>query len=368
MAKKKPARERAPGRQVTRREFVGTAVSVGAAAVLGVGCGGGSGDDGPTDGETDGDAPGFDDIPRGQVALTRGYTPTEAVASGIALMGGLGFIQAGQSVMLKPNMTGPIPPPDTTSCEVLLELIRQCRDAGAGEVIVAERTYGPFRTETVFDWPLCPGDVTMAQAIEDAGASFRPLDDEPWDELTLPGETDFDEPLLVPRILEEVDHVINVPALKTHTIAVFTMSLKNLFGLVHPTTRDGIVHGDPRNETDPNREKRMFGQMNMAFSPVLNVMDGIVARTTGGPMPPGDEADTNMILMSKDRVALDAVGLAVLRVVGSERWIEDRPVWDQVQLAEAIRCGVGVSGPDEVILVERSIGEIDEIEEKLRET
>ncbi len=357
--------------EITRREFMGTAVAAGAAAILGSRCGSGGDGGTPDDGSSDGDGgiATFDDIPQGQVVLVRADTPAAAVARGMALMNGLTFIRPGQRVMLKPNMTGPIPPPDTTSAEVLVEMIRQCRAAGAGEVIVAERTYGPFQTATVFDWPLCQGDTrTMTECIEAEGATFRPLDDEPWDEFTLPGDTDFDEPILIPRILTEIDHLINVPALKTHSIAVFTMSLKNFFGLIHPDVRNGPVHGDPRNSTDPDREKRMFAQMNLAFHPILNVMDAMVSRTTGGPMPPGDVAETGMILVSKDRVALDAVGLAILRQVGSETWIEDRPVWDQVQLAEAVRIGIGVGGPDDITLVSENVREIAAIEEKLRET
>jgi uncharacterized protein (DUF362 family) len=349
---------------VTRRRFMSTAATAGAAAVLGVRCGS---EDAPRDAVTDDDGPTFDDVPQGQVVLVRGETPGAAVARGIALMNGLTFIQPGQVVMLKPNMTGPIPPPDTTSHEVLTELVRQCAAAGAGEVIVAERTYGPFDTTTVFDFPV-DGTHSMRTLVEEAGATFRPLDDEPWDPFTLPGETDFDGPILIPRILTEIDHLINVPALKTHTISVFTMSIKNLFGLVHPDTRDGQVHGDPRNETDLGREKRMIAQMNLAFDPVLNVMDGIVSRTTGGPMPPGDEADTDVVLLSKDRVAMDAAGLAILRHCGTETWIEDRPVWNQVQLDEAVRLGIGVPGPDAITLVAEGVREIAEIEAKLRET
>mgnify|MGYP006308457013 CR=1 FL=1 len=120
--------------KVTRRRFMGTAAAAGAAAVLGVRCGGTGSDTTEGDGETDGDASSgtFDDIPQGQVALTRGRSSAEAVAKGIALMNGLTFIQPGQKVMLKPNMTGPMPPPDCTSCEVLMEIIRLCEGAGAG--------------------------------------------------------------------------------------------------------------------------------------------------------------------------------------------------------------------------------------------
>jgi uncharacterized protein (DUF362 family) len=286
-------------------------------------------------------------------------------------MNGLTFIRAGQTVLLKPNVTGPIPPPDTTSCEVLAALIGMCRAAGASEVIVAERTFGPLRTAMVFDTARCGPDGeerSLREVIETAGATFRPLDDEPWDEFELPGTTDFERPILIPRILTEVDHFINVPALKTHSGAVFTMAMKNLFGFIHPDTRNGQVHDNPLNDRDPDRGKRMFAQMNLAFHPILNILDGIVARTTGGPMPPGDEAPTNLILLSKDRVALDAVGLAVLRVWGTEFQIESRPVWDQVQLAEAVRRGIGVGGPEEIELVAEGVDELDEIETKLRET
>lgn len=357
--------------KVTRRRFMGTAAAAGAAAVLGVRCGGTGSDTTEGDGETDGDASSgtFDDILQGQVALTRGRSSAEAVAKGIALMNGLTFIQPGQKVMLKPNMTGPMPPPDCTSCEVLMEMIRLCQEAGAGEVIVAERTYGPFNTATVFEFPLCEGDtIGMGEAVENAGATFRPLDDEPWDEYELPEGTDFTRPLLIPRILTEIDHLINMPALKTHTLSVFTISMKNLFGLVHPDIRDNEVHGHPLSADDANREKRMFAQMNHAFHPILNVVDGIMARTTGGPMPPGDTAEPNLIITGKDRVAVDAVGVAVLRYVGSETWVNELPVWEHVQMAEALRQGIGVGGPDDITLVQDGVRELDDIEALLRET
>ena len=343
---------------LTRRDFVRSTAVVGAAYALGAGCGDGE----PQ--EQDAEALG---VSRGLVTLVRAETPEAAVARGVELTGGLSFIEPGQTVMLKPNLTGPIPPPDTTSPEVLQELIRQCWAAGAGEVIVAERTWEALDTAIVFDMMRYNDGSTIRQRIEELGATCRPLDDEPWIEVSPEGAVDYDEPILIPQILSEVDHFINVPALKTHQIAVFTMTMKNLFGLVHPDTRTGQVHGDPRNDQDPDRQKRMFAQMNLAFDPTWNVMDAIISRTTGGPTPPGDTAATNMVLFGQDRVAMDAVGLAILRVVGSEPHIEDKSIWEQVQLAEAVRVGVGVAGPDEITLVGDGVDELDAIESMLRE-
>jgi uncharacterized protein (DUF362 family) len=95
-------------------------------------------------------------------------------------------------------------------------------------------------------------------------------------------------------------------------------------------------------------------------------MDAIVSRTTEGPVG-GKSADTKIVLAGKDRVAIDAVGLAILRVVGTESWIADKSVWKQVQIAEAVRIGLGVKGPDEVKLVSEGVAEIADIEAKLRQ-
>ncbi|MCP4675990.1 MAG: DUF362 domain-containing protein [Deltaproteobacteria bacterium] len=371
----------------TRREFMKTTAAAGASLAVGGACTSGE-DDAAVDGGPSGESPvdtdtgtskdagsdastgvpTFDDVPRGQVVLVRAETPQAAVIRGVALMGGLEFIQSGQKVMLKPNMTGPLLPPDTTSPAVLVEMIEQCQAAGAGEVIVAERTWGSMSTDFSFGLKIYKGGTkSMRMYVEEAGATYRPLDDEQWNEVSPEGASDFYEPMLIPEIINEVDHMINVPALKTHALSVFTMTMKNLFGLINPITRDGQVHGAIENETDPDRQSRMFAQINLPFHPVLNVMDGIVARTTGGPTPPGNKANTNMILLGKDRVAMDATGLAVLRVYGSEEWIEDNPVWAHAQLKEAMRIGIGIQKPEDVILVSEGIDEISEIEAKLIE-
>lgn len=348
-------------RRTTRRDVLRGSIAAGAALATGVGCGA-SDDEGKTAG---GPAP-IERIPLGQVTLVRAETPEAAVARALELTGALSFIEPGQRVVVKPNFTGPVAPPDTTHPEVLAEIVRQCLAKGASEVIVAERAFAGSNTEYLLGWPLYQSATkSLRDYVEEAGGRALALDDEPWVEFELPGDVDFDRPIRIPRLLAEADHFINAPALKTHEIAVFTMTLKNLFGYVHPDDRQQLVHQHPLSAGDPDRVKRMFAQMNLAFSPTLNVLDALVSRTTKGPVG-GDQADTNLILAGRDRVAMDAVGLAILKVVGSEPWIMDKPVWQQVQLAEAVRRGIGVRGPDEVTLAGEGVAELAEIESALR--
>jgi uncharacterized protein (DUF362 family) len=336
------------------------------ALAFGLGCGGEDSRGTATTATTQSQST-FGAIPQGQVTLVRADTPEQAVMRGVALMGDFSFIRPGQRVLLKPNMTGPLPPPTTTSPAVLVELIRQCYQAGAGEVIVGERTFAPLNTTGVFGYKgYEQGTKSMQMYVEEAGAAFRPFDDEPWVEVSPAGAVDFDQPIRIPQLLAEVDHFINVPAMKTHSIASFTMTMKNLFGCVHPDIRNGQVHNSPKNAGDPDRQKRMFAEMNLAFHPTVNVMDAIVSLTTGGPTPPGKKVNTNMVLLGKDRVAMDAVGLAIFQHYGTETWIADKPVWQQVQLAEAVKLGVGVRGPNEITLVGEGVDELSDIEARLR--
>jgi uncharacterized protein (DUF362 family) len=57
------------------------------------------------------------------------------------------------------------------------------------------------------------------------------------------------------------------------------------------------------------------------------------------------------MLISRDRVALDAVGLAILKSLGTNSAIADTPICKQDQIARAVELGLGASSPDAIELV-----------------
>lgn len=81
--------------KVTRRQFIQTTAAASAALAVG-NC------------STEDSGPRFEDVPQGQVVLVRAETPEQALAKGVAHMGRFSFIQPGETVLLKPNMTGQI--------------------------------------------------------------------------------------------------------------------------------------------------------------------------------------------------------------------------------------------------------------------
>jgi uncharacterized protein (DUF362 family) len=64
----------------------------------------------------------------------------------------------------------------------------------------------------------------------------------------------------------------------------------------------------------------------------------------------GKRAKGNVFLASTDRVAVDAVGVAILKVLGSNNQIMNRKIFEQEQIARAAQIGLGASSPAEIDL------------------
>jgi uncharacterized protein (DUF362 family) len=94
----------------------------------------------------------------------------------------------------------------------------------------------------------------------------------------------------------------------------------------------------------------MIAEMNVAYRPGLIVMDGVEAFVEGGPMT-GTRWPANLTLASDDRVALDAVGLAALKMHGTTKAIESRRIFEMDQIRRAVQLGLGVSSPEEIDLL-----------------
>ena len=62
----------------------------------------------------------------------------------------------------------------------------------------------------------------------------------------------------------------------------------------------------------------------------------------------GKRAQGNVFLASTDRVATDAVGVAILKLLGSNDQIMTPKIFEQEQIARAVEIGLGASSPLEI--------------------
>ena len=277
----------------------------------------------------------------GAVALIKTEDRAEGVRRVIDLLGVDGL--AGQRVLLKPNFNSADPSPGSTHLDTLRALLDRLLAGGVGEVIVGDRS-GMGNTRQVMT-ALGVDDVLAEYGI--TPIAYDALAEDEWMLFTADG-LHWREGFPVPRLLNEVDAVVQTCNLKTHRYGGhFTLSLKNSVGLIADTWRGhsymSELHGSPD-------QRRMIAEINLAYKPTLIVLDGVQAFTDGGP-DRGTIADAGVVLAATDRVALDAVGVALLRLLGTTPEVSRGSVFAQEQLARAVELGLGVSGPEEISLL-----------------
>ena len=245
----------------------------------------------------------------------------------------------GKSVLLKPNFNTADPFPGSTHNDTLAGMIVQLRKMGANAVTVGDRS-GPAETSEVIR------EKAVDRLCRDHGAelvNFEDLPQDQWVRIRPEGchwRAGFD----IARPVLEAGAVVTTCCLKTHGYgAVFTMSLKVSVGMVHKHNM-GELHASSLNM------RKMIAEINQAYAPALIVLDGIEAFTDQGPMT-GTRKRADVILAGTDRVAIDAVGVALLKSLGSNKAIMDKKIFEQEQIARAAALGLGAAGPDEIEIV-----------------
>jgi len=169
------------------------------------------------------------------------------------------------------------------------------------------------------------------------------MEDKDWVLINPPG-THWGDGFYMARPLVESEYTVTTGCLKTHQFGGhFTMSMKLSVGAVHRKHMMPQLHGSPH-------MRKMIAEINLAYQPQLILMDGVEVFTDGGPMT-GEQKTANVILAGKDRVAMDAVGLAVLKDLGSNDTIMDSKIFEHEQMRRAVEIGLGVTGPDKIHIV-----------------
>ena len=139
------------------------------------------------------------------------------------------------------------------------------------------------------------------------------------------------------------------------------MSLKNSVGLV--ASKVSLNRHDYMRELHSSSlQREMIAEINKFYDVDIVIMDAVEAFVSGGP-DTGELVHPGLLLASRDRVALDAVGVAILRSFGSTRDVMEGKIFDLAQIRRAADIGVGVSSPDDIELIPINDGAIGKIEE-----
>lgn len=251
----------------------------------------------------------------------------------------------GKKLFLKPNFNSADPAPGSTHPDTLRTLIGALQTLGAGQITVGDRS-GMGNTRAVMEQL---GVFRMAQELGFAVSVFDELVAEEW-VWQQPVGSHWEQGFAIARPALDAEGVIQTCCLKTHRFGGhFTLSLKNSVGLAAKWL-PGESYNYMNELHGSSHQRRMIAEINTAYQPDLVVLDGVEAFVEGGPNQ-GKKVKANVVLAGTDRVAIDAVGVAVLRYWGTTPAVSQGAIFEQEQIARAVELGLGVTGPDKIELL-----------------
>jgi uncharacterized protein (DUF362 family) len=252
---------------------------------------------------------------------------------------------SGKRVFIKPNYNTGDPAPAATDPAVLEALIQTAQRDRARQIQIGDRS-GMADTRAAMQQKQA---FKLADQYGLEAMVFDELGRDNWRYFPAEG-TNWSKGFAVARPVLDADAIVNTCCLKTHRFGGhFTLSLKNTVGMVAK-----YVPGDPHNYmTELHRsanQRYMIAEINRTYRPSLVLLDGVEAFVNGGPAS-GQVARPGVILASTDRIAIDAVGIALLRSLGTTPQVAQGSIWQLDQIRRAADLGLGAINADQIDII-----------------
>lgn len=247
-----------------------------------------------------------------------------------------------KNVAVKANFNSADPFPASTHPDTLREIFNALKKVNS-KIILAERS-GMGNTQKVLD------TLGIADLVSQYNGEVIVLDSLKKDQFSRIYGEHWRRGFLLAQAFLDADFVISTCCLKTHRFGGhFTLSLKNAVG--------AIARYDPQDNYDYMRElhgsphqRTMIAEINTAFPCDVVIMDALKGFSTMGPEQ-GTEIEPHIILASTDRIAIDALGVAILRYYGTTPEVEKGTIFEQDQIKRASELAIGVQSADDIEIV-----------------
>lgn len=248
-------------------------------------------------------------------------------------------------VFIKPNYNTGDPAPAATDPVVLETLVQAVQSDGASQISVGDRS-GMAETRSAMQQMQV---FALAERYGFTPIVFDELDQADWQYFDAAG-TNWSKGFAIAKPVLNADAIINACCLKTHRFGGhFTLSLKNTIGMVARYV-PGDSHDYMQELHRSDNQRLMIAEVNRAYRPTLNLIDGVDAFVSGGPEQ-GDRIRASVMLASPDRIAIDAVGIAILRMLGTTSEVSNGSIWDQAQIRRAADLGLGATSAEQIEIV-----------------
>ena len=214
----------------------------------------------------------------------------------VRVLGKFNFAERGERIVLKPNVSSPLPSSTgaTTDVRVVEIVARYLKRMGVEPVIME----APIQ---IYDFEETMGITGFRKMCEDLGIDLINPEEDKKVRVSI-----GDEDIHLPETLLDADGIVNIPKLKTHTLTGVSLGMKNLKGFL---TREG------RRRFHSKNIHLLIALLNekLLHKIRLSVMEGIVGMEGPGPTH-GRPVKGDLLIVGDNNISVDMVACKILGV------------------------------------------------------
>jgi uncharacterized protein (DUF362 family)/NAD-dependent dihydropyrimidine dehydrogenase PreA subunit len=229
----------------------------------------------------------------------------ESILKSFENLGGIErYINKGEKVLLKLNLLmRKKPEAATTTHPIFTKALAEVLIEYGADVVIGDSPGGPFNERMLKGiYKVCG----IEEIAEEVGAKLN------YNTNSVEVKNENGKILkniTVAEMIKDVDKVISVSKLKTHSMATFTGAVKNMFGVIPGVLKVEYHFKMPKIEDFTDA----LVDICMCANPVLSFMDGIVGMEGAGPSA-GEPREVGVILASPSPYHLDVVATSIINL------------------------------------------------------
>lgn len=258
----------------------------------------------------------------------------QAIRDATLAVDNLAWLQPGDTVLIKPSINSGKPYPATTSPLAVASMVRLLRQKGAGRVIVGDMS-GVWHLDQRPEG--CKGSTRklaksagLLNPVLEAGAEWAFFEETGWEsfyeEQPAPG-SHWQRGIMVPNVLREVDHIVNMPRCSRHALLGNSLGIKSVVGYMRYDIRLEYHH-DARTIQEKTAEANTIPTLLQKQRLVVTAADKILA-TLGPDLGHVFAPQQGVVIASRSIVAHDLVSLAwMLKHWQQAPWLHKQALTD----------------------------------------
>ncbi len=240
-------------------------------------------------------------MPKPIVSVTQFEDAYQSVRQALDLCQGLAGLEHGDKILIKPNLVSwdfdlPFPPYGVVATSAVMSaLVRILVEEGFSNLTIGE---APLMVPKTIGRAMYK-KLGYDKLVDKYGVKLVDFNEEKFEKMDCDGYA-----LSIAETALQADKIINVPVLKTHNQTKVSLGIKNLKGVINRKSKMFCHNKD----TDLSY---IFPHIIEKLPVALTLIDGVFGLAKG-PGPTGSAERRDLIVASRDTLAADVVGAALL--------------------------------------------------------